>query len=368
MKPTLRVWSQGANVKLLQEGLNQAAPHLVPPLTTDGIFGAKTLARVREFQGFAKITPDGVVGPDTWRALGELLAGLLTPPGTPPGPPTGEPPLDLRPLTSVSGLKTSVQESAWTPVDPSLISEYAFRWTGVVGQGTISYFELAEKVVPKWFGVLVPNGVASFDRVHLFFHPTPGQAGYHDSHYDQLGDWWKVWHYLSDAMGTQFCASVSNRVMIMPLMTQGSAQNGGMLPQRWRSIFAQILGSLGPGGGAPVPVSSLVVSSFSSGISYSHHFRMKAGLGSELRGVIDFDGAFSTSKHLSAAINQPAGRIVRALQAPTSEKTLAASAAANLFPLPPPRWKHSPWPFANAYQIHGLIPQTMMYTAAWRLG
>lgn len=359
MKPTLRIWSRGPDVKALQEGLNTIFPQLHPPLTPDGIFGEKTLARVRELQALARTTVDGIVGPDTWRVLGELLAGLLTP---------VVPAVDIRPLAPVPGLKDSVPESAWTPVEASLTSEYAFKWTGVGGSGAISYFELAEHVVPRWYGVLVPAGVINVDRVHLFFHPTPGQAGYVDSNYHQLADWWKIWHYLYDPMGTQFCAAATDRVMIMPLMTSGSAQTCGILPGRWRSIFAEILGRLGPGAAKPVNVSSLVVSSFSSGISYSHYFRKNGGLGSDLAGVIDFDGTFSQSKHLSAMITQPAGRIIRAHQAPTSAKTVASSAAANLFPVPQPRWKHSPWPFANAYQIHGLIPQTLMYTAAKRAG
>jgi hypothetical protein len=34
---------------------------------------------------------------------------------------------------------------------------------------------LGQAVVPKWFGVLVPEGVSSFDNIHLFFHPTLAQ-------------------------------------------------------------------------------------------------------------------------------------------------------------------------------------------------
>jgi Putative peptidoglycan binding domain len=76
--PTLRVWAQGPSVRTLQQGLNTALSFLTPPLADDGIFGPKTLARVRELQSRAKLAVDGVVGPNTWNTLEMVLAGTLT--------------------------------------------------------------------------------------------------------------------------------------------------------------------------------------------------------------------------------------------------------------------------------------------------
>lgn len=53
--------SRGAEVKTLQLLLNVAA---------DGIFGAITEEAVKDFQRSKGLTPDGIVGPKTWSALG----------------------------------------------------------------------------------------------------------------------------------------------------------------------------------------------------------------------------------------------------------------------------------------------------------
>lgn len=179
-------------------------------------------------------------------------------------------------------------------------------------------------------------------------------------------------------MGSQFCAAGTGRVMVMPLITQGSAGSCGIFPQRWESIVGRIFGMLKSddmsGSASPVSISSVVVSSFSAGITYSHHFRSRANLGARLTGVIDFDGGFSTYKHLSASIRNPPGKVVRMQQMPSTQKMLKALAEQNTFPLARPRWGG---PFANAFpederkaglKIHGTIPQTMMLIAAQRAG
>lgn len=69
-RPLLRFGSTGPAVRLLQNALN-LAKSLLAPLTTDGQFGAKTLARVREFQQNETLAPDGLVGPRTHGALAQ---------------------------------------------------------------------------------------------------------------------------------------------------------------------------------------------------------------------------------------------------------------------------------------------------------
>lgn len=68
-RPTIKVGSSGQAVIDLQTRLNRDYPaysHLV----VDGRFGPGTDAVVREFQGRAGLTRDGVVGPATWGKLG----------------------------------------------------------------------------------------------------------------------------------------------------------------------------------------------------------------------------------------------------------------------------------------------------------
>ena len=66
----LRLGSYGQGVDMVQVALNNNPPTRLPLLKVDGVFGAKTEARVREFQRNRNLTPDGVVGADTRAALG----------------------------------------------------------------------------------------------------------------------------------------------------------------------------------------------------------------------------------------------------------------------------------------------------------
>jgi hypothetical protein len=62
---TIKKGSTGADVKLLQEKLNQKGFSLV----ADGSFGEKTHLAVVQFQKNANLGADGVVGPKTWAVL-----------------------------------------------------------------------------------------------------------------------------------------------------------------------------------------------------------------------------------------------------------------------------------------------------------
>lgn len=70
---TLRLGAKGEPVKRLQWLLRDA---LVPPvkISVDGDFGMRTDDAVKLFQRQHSLTPDGVVGPQTWTALGQKLA------------------------------------------------------------------------------------------------------------------------------------------------------------------------------------------------------------------------------------------------------------------------------------------------------
>jgi peptidoglycan hydrolase-like protein with peptidoglycan-binding domain len=58
--------SAGADVTALQRVLAELG---FDPGPADGQFGPATAAAVTAFQGSHGITPDGVVGPETWAAL-----------------------------------------------------------------------------------------------------------------------------------------------------------------------------------------------------------------------------------------------------------------------------------------------------------
>ena len=77
MPKMLALGATGKDVVRLQELLNQNMPAVMPPLVTDGIFGPKTLARVRAFQTASGLAVDGIVGPQTWGALEAGVAATV---------------------------------------------------------------------------------------------------------------------------------------------------------------------------------------------------------------------------------------------------------------------------------------------------
>jgi N-acetylmuramoyl-L-alanine amidase-like protein/putative peptidoglycan binding protein len=66
-RPTLRRGATGAYVRQVQEKLG---------IAENPQFDAAMEARVREFQRIQSLVPDGIIGPQTWRALDEGCAGL----------------------------------------------------------------------------------------------------------------------------------------------------------------------------------------------------------------------------------------------------------------------------------------------------
>lgn len=65
--PTLKIGSKGLVVTALQDLLKNAGFN---PGAIDGIFGVRTKTAVITFQRSKNLVPDGVVGVQTWTALG----------------------------------------------------------------------------------------------------------------------------------------------------------------------------------------------------------------------------------------------------------------------------------------------------------
>lgn len=86
--PVLSRGSSGPAVRRLQTLLVNNG---LDPGTVDGIFGAKTEAAVRSFQGQKGLPVTGVVDARTWQALGETCVGPS------PVPPTPVPPIPVPP-------------------------------------------------------------------------------------------------------------------------------------------------------------------------------------------------------------------------------------------------------------------------------
>ena len=65
MPATIKRGSTGSDVSLCQQTLTEHG-YLC---TADGIFGSNTESQVKAFQNASSLTADGIVGPNTWRAL-----------------------------------------------------------------------------------------------------------------------------------------------------------------------------------------------------------------------------------------------------------------------------------------------------------
>ncbi len=336
---------------------------LTVPLSIEALAAA-----IKNFQIFHKFAiRDGKVDKsgNTIKKINQLLN-----PGAAPGP--NIPRVRTGSLLPIKppGTSDKVEATVWTPQEQSFFTDMVFQWTTASGKGRVFYFELDEDVVPNWFGILVPDGLTAFDNIHIFFHPTPGQVEgnpYKDAAYQAKTNWSGIFHYLSDSFASQFCAANTNQVLVMPLMTESTHETCGIFPKRWESIVGRILGQIqfGDPSAAAIGISSVVVSSFSSGISYSAAFRSGAGLGGRLRGIIDLDGMYSTYRAKSIALPPRAVRVWQAYPG----GSIASLAARNTFPVHLPRWRGG-GPYKNAHltggQLHGAIPQQMMLIASRR--
>lgn len=74
-EPTLSPGATGDAVQTLQNALNQALAPL--GLIADGVFGPRTEDAVIQFQKSKDLTPDGIVGPQTWGALPSVASRPL---------------------------------------------------------------------------------------------------------------------------------------------------------------------------------------------------------------------------------------------------------------------------------------------------
>lgn len=234
-------------------------------------------------------------------------------------------------------------------------------------QTTTMLFELDAQVVPNWFGVAVPSGITSFTDPVLYFHPTPGQAGYVDADYaGKTGKWPELFHYM-DTLGLQVDPTRKDRVMIMPFLTQAAAADTGILPGAWQDILTQILTAVRAAMGAtddgsPLSMTSLAVASYSAGIVYSDTFRRRAtGLSPLLREVWDFDGTFSTNAAMSERLRSTASlRVIKYDQLAGATEASGAS-----FHVPIPRWSAFPAAVTEGGQVHWLAITYLVTHAAW---
>jgi len=145
--------SRGELVLLLQFILNAIAPfYQLPTVIMDSNFDARVKDAVMQFQGVFGLTPDGVVGPSTWRKLYEVYHTIY---GQPQPPPAARPPYPGT-LLKVGSMGESVKlmQSYLNAIRLSYPSIPALQVDGIFGPQT----RMAVVEFQRLFG-LVADGI-----------------------------------------------------------------------------------------------------------------------------------------------------------------------------------------------------------------
>lgn len=74
----LRLGDSGPAVRTIQEQLNRISNNypLIPKVRTSGSFDEATQESVRTFQNIFHLSPDGIVGRDTWYKISEIYVAV----------------------------------------------------------------------------------------------------------------------------------------------------------------------------------------------------------------------------------------------------------------------------------------------------
>jgi hypothetical protein len=299
---------------------------------------------------------------------------LRSEPDQPP-PRAAGPGLTLKELPGRTG---RIVPTEYYYVDPNSVENDWLLWFGrpINAFGIdVWIYELNRSAVPKWFGVGVAPGLTEFTRPHIFFHPTPGQAGYDDRDYPTLaGKWSQNLVGYVPRMGSQLVFAKRKQVLIMPFLTEGVTETLGIFAAEWHAIVSEILAHLSkrytPASRNP-QITDLVTSSFSAGVKYMHTFLHKGHRVKDLiRECYDFDGRYSRPyRHLSERLKVTgAMTVVNYDQAPvkTIDEVKRDARGGRGVHLPLPRWEKFKMPPRTGDDVHSEIPRHMMRHAMER--
>jgi hypothetical protein len=217
-------------------------------------------------------------------------------------------------------------------------------------------FEISTQEAPNWFGVSFRNGIISFDKVNIFFHPNPGGAGMTDHDYPtRSGNWPKLFRY-AEMFGSQMAAAECDQITVVPFFNNSSwGGTLGLFPANWKDIVEDILNAvrteaLQLSSSDTVVLKDVVLSDFSAGRSRMQTMRARApSLGSYLREIWDFDGVGGVPPHTAGG--------VRAIIYDQH-----AARDPHIFHVPPQRWLG--FHHKLVASVHSNIPDMLAWHAA----
>ncbi|MDG4554509.1 MAG: hypothetical protein P9E24_09725 [Candidatus Competibacter sp.] len=94
---------------------------------------------------------------------------------------------------------------------------------------------------PNWFGVSYSSAIKSFDTIHIFAHPHPGNAGMNDPQYPtRSGEWPKLFRY-AEILGRQISMAGTNHITVVPFFTNTTYGSLGVFADDWLDILEQIV-------------------------------------------------------------------------------------------------------------------------------
>src|SRR5688500_14500542 len=89
---------------------------------------------------------------------------------------------------------------------------------------------------PNWFGVSFRKGISSFDTVHIFCHPHPGNAGMAEADYgSRSGNWPRLFRY-AEIFGRQMAIANTNHITVVPFFTDSTYASTGIFANHWLDL------------------------------------------------------------------------------------------------------------------------------------
>ena len=163
-------------------------------------------------------------------------------------------------------------------------------------------FEMKKDGHTFWIGAAVPDGTSDFSKVQVFFHPTVVQHDHKkvivhaaEKDYEAFGGGWSGSLQRYVAMQGGQLGGLRKTTLIVPFMTmaafRGSAHSymfATSARDTLNAIMTAVRNAVVPGGGDPVHVARVGVSSFSSGIGAMRLFIAHFGAGL-IAETVDFD-------------------------------------------------------------------------------